>query len=73
MERGEVHTQLWWRKLFEQSYLRPRMRWENTVIRTLGIKFVRIGGKEGDIGKACSTHGGEEECTENFGGKARNK
>jgi hypothetical protein len=29
--------------------------------------------KEDEISKACSTHGGEEECVQGFGGKIRRK
>jgi hypothetical protein len=29
--------------------------------------------KEDEMGMACSTHGGEEECTEDFGGESGRK
>jgi hypothetical protein len=29
--------------------------------------------KEDEMGRACGTHGGEEECIQGFGGKARRK
>jgi hypothetical protein len=29
--------------------------------------------KENEVGRACSTNGGEEECIEDIGGKSRRK
>jgi hypothetical protein len=29
--------------------------------------------KDDEMGRACSTHGGKEECIQDFGGKARMK
>jgi hypothetical protein len=61
-KRGEVTGG--WRKLHNEEL-------HNLYSLPSIIRMIKSG--EDEMGRSCTTHGGEEECIHDFGGKARKK